>query len=335
MRFLHTARCALRALTPIALMLGVGAPAGGQSTLARDPAAARLVTDDVARFWRAYDAARLADAASLLQTTYLDSGTVGLRDFATSRIRSGRHLAAVVAAHPRYFAAVRANTLALRASPALTDSLRAIFRRTAAEHPEARFPDVYFVVGRLNSGGTVSRNGLLIGTEMYATDAATPLDELGEWERANVHALTDLPHLVAHELMHFQQAPDTGRATLLRRALREGTADFLAERVSGGIINRAQHVYGDAHEAALWAEFRDAMHGTDVSRWLYGTSRTADRPGDLGYYVGYRIAEAYYRKARDRAAALRVLLRMEDAEAILRESGYDGPDATTHRAPTP
>ena len=331
MRFLHTARRSLRALTLIAPMLGVGATADAQATLARDPGAARLVTDDIARFWRAYDAARLADAAALLQTTYLDSGTVGLRDFAKSRIRNGRLLAAAVAAYPRYFAAVRANTLALRASPALTDSLRAIFRRTAAEHPEARFPDVYFVVGRLNSGGTVSGNGLLIGTEMYATDAATPLDELGEWERANVHALADLPHLVAHELMHFQQAPDTGRVTLLQRALREGTADFLAERVSGGIINRTQHVYGDAHEAALWGEFRDAMHGTDVSRWLYGSSRTADRPGDMGYYVGYRIAEAYYRQARDKAAALRVLLRVEDAAAILRESGYAGPEGSPAR----
>ena len=117
-----------------------------------------------------------------------------------------------------------------------------------------------------NSGGTTSPRGLLIGTEMYATDSTTPTAELGEWERANVHRLTDLPYLVAHELMHFQQAPDTGTVTLLQRALREGTADFLAERVSGGIINRPQHVYGDAHEAELWAEFRAAMHGTDVSK---------------------------------------------------------------------
>jgi hypothetical protein len=325
MRFLpYPFRRAVRVLAVLALALAVPAalaPAQ-QPALARDPDAARLVTDDVVRFWRVHDAARLGDAGHLLQTAYLDSGSVGLRDFAATRIRHGRLLAATVAAHPRYYAAVRANTLALSGSRAITDSIRAIFRRTAAEHPEARFPDVYFVVGRINSGGTVSRNGLLIGTEMYATDAATPLDELGDWERANVHALTDLPYLVAHELMHFQQAPDTGRVTLLRRALREGAADFLSERVAGGIINRPQHVYGDAHEAALWREFREAMHGTDVSRWLYGSSRTADRPGDLGYYVGYKIAEAYYRRATDKAAALRTLLRVEDAEAILRASGY-------------
>ena len=49
---------------------------------------------------------------------------------------------------------------------------------------------------------------------------------------------------------------------------------------------------------------------------------TLDRPADLGYFIGYRIAQAYFEQASDRPSALQVLLRGRDAEAILRESGY-------------
>jgi len=38
--------------------------------------------------------------------------------------------------------------------------------------------------------------------------------------------------------------------------------------------------------------------------------------------VGYRIAGAYYARATDKRAAVRELLELRDAEAILRASAY-------------
>ena len=39
------------------------------------------------------------------------------------------------------------------------------------------------------------------------------------------------------------------------------------------------------------------MAGSDVSDWLYGGTPRGDRPADLGYFVGFRIAQAYYERA--------------------------------------
>jgi hypothetical protein len=236
-----------------------------------------------------------------------------------------------VALRPRYYAAVRANTLAFDTATATHAAIRAAFRRLAALYPEAVFPDVYFVIGRLESGGTTSDRGLLIGLEMYAATADTPRDELLPWQRVAVHRLDDVPALVAHELAHFQQVPERGTPTLLARALREGGADFVAELIAGRHANQQQRAYGDAHEAALWAEFAPAMHGTDVSRWLYGSSGSGDRPPDMGYDMGYRLARAFYARAADKAEALRAILRAEDPDRILRESGF----VPSARTPSP
>jgi hypothetical protein len=61
---------------------------------------------------------------------------------------------------------------------------------------------------------------------------------------------------------------------------------------------------------------------TDISDWLYDGVGTPEKPGDLGYWVGYRIARAYYDKAADKRAALRTLLDLENPKAILVESGW-------------
>ena len=59
---------------------------------------------------------------------------------------------------------------------------------------------------------------------------------------------------------------------------------------------------------------------TELSDWLF--NGTADTPGDLGYWVGYRIAKAYYRHASDKQLALREILEMSDPKEFLSKSGW-------------
>jgi uncharacterized protein YjaZ len=155
----------------------------------------------------------------------------------------------------------------------------------------------------------------------------TPVDELNSWERAVIGQVANLPHIVAHELIHIEQhhangQANSGKATLLRSVLDEGGTDFLGEMISGGTINRVQRDYGDAHEEALWTEFSVAMQGTDSSRWLYEGDRAKNRPADMGYYIGFKICEALYKGSADKAAAIRQILAISDADAMLKESGY-------------
>jgi len=83
--------------------------------------------------------------------------------------------------------------------------------------------------------------------------------------------------------------------------------------ISGGILNRVQRDYGDAHEEALWTEFRAAIHGTDSSRWLYQGDRAKDRPADMGYYAGFKICAALYQHSADRGAAVLRILAIKTA----------------------
>ncbi|HEY8468469.1 MAG TPA: DUF2268 domain-containing putative Zn-dependent protease [Longimicrobiales bacterium] len=264
-----------------------------------DPDSARLITSDIELFWDVYDNAPPEQLEVWLRCQYLNRGTQGLRDFIAYRILRAVDLAARIRRDRSRYEAARPGT---KRVSEMESQIRATFHALKARYPQAVFPDVYFVIGRFNSGGTVSPAGLLIGAEMYPDPAR-------------------LPMIVAHELVHYQQPPGGRSLTLPGRAFREGSADFVGELLSGQRMNAAAQEYGRAHEAELWAEFRKVMHGTDTTGWLYGNPPPG-RPADLGYFIGYRIAEAYYAQAADKAAALRDILRAQDVERILAASGY-------------
>jgi len=75
-------------------------------------------------------------------------------------------------------------------------------------------------------------------------------------------------------------------------------------------------------------DFQDEMEiaGDSIIRmWMYNGMVPPDKNHgavDIGYWVGYRIAGAYYARASDKRAAVRELLELRDAEAILHASGY-------------
>lgn len=315
----------LKALAfPVLMLLAGSAPvAEAQTVTNTDPDAARLVTEDIPRFWAAYDASAAEDSADAraanYERLYLAPGSAGLRAFLESRIGDAGKLVATMDKHPRYYASLRAHTDGVGRYEA---PIRVAMRRLAEIHPEAVFPDVYFLVGRMNSGGTISPAGLLIGLEMYGRYPQTPDAELGDWHRTVLRDMDGLPHIVAHELVHYQQKYEIpGEANLLQKSIYEGTADFLCELISGQHINPQVHAWAEPRAGALWLEFQAAMHGTSHEGWLYGAAPGSDRPADLGYWMGYRIARAYYDQATDKEQAVRDMLTIRDFDAFLARSG--------------
>jgi uncharacterized protein YjaZ len=103
----------------------------------------------------------------------------------------------------------------------------------------------------------------------------------------------------------------------------EGDADFIAEHYAGHHIDETQKAYGDSHEQELWTRFRAQMNTAGPGDWMYNGDRvTADIPPDLGYYVGYKICQAYYERARNKRAALLTLVALTNERAILAYSRY-------------
>ena len=286
-----------------------------------DPDTARLVTTDIENFWRAYDRATPKDLAEVLERDYLRPGSPGLKDFLDRRIKNADSLARAINACPKFYASIRESTLRI---PAMEKKIRASFYALKHLYPDAVFPDVYFVVGRMSSGGTTSPRGLLIGTEMYGRTPKTPEAELTDWHKQVILPVEKVPLIVAHELIHFQQKhPLPGRSSLLAQSVIEGGADFLGELISGDHINQHLHAYGNEREAQLWEEFRKDMDGNKMANWLYNGTSSKDRPADLGYYVGYKIVESYYARAKDKRKAIQDILTIQDFARFLKESGYE------------
>lgn len=285
------------------------------TTQNKDPLKAEIITSDITHFWTAFDKDPSL-SPDAFQKEYIDPGSKGIKGFMKGRIQDAERLVKVIGHRRKYYSSIRESTLRIAG---MTDSIRQGFVNLKALYPKAVFPTVYFVIGAMNSGGTTSSDGLIIGAEMYGLTPETPLDELNDWERSVIKPVNEVPHIVAHELVHFQQTYDGG--TLLEASIKEGAADFVAELISGKHINQHVHDFAYPHEKELWDEFRARMDKKDYSGWLY--SGSPGRPNDLGYWMGYQITRSYYDHAADKLKAIDDIFHIRNFKKFLAESRYE------------
>jgi len=281
------------------------------------PDSARIVTDDIVHFWEAWDRADSSYDAQVFEEYYIARGSVGMQGFMRGRIQNAENLTSIVRSHPRFYASIRPQTQRILEAK---HAIRSCFYALKYLYPEALFPDVYFVIGAMNSGGTSSIRALIIGAEMYGRTPDMPTEELNDWHQQVIGTVEQVPHIVAHELVHFQQRYQT--PTLLAQSIKEGSADFVAELISGRHINEHVPAYANPRAEELWKEFKKVMQGSEYAGWLYGGDREEGRPADLGYWMGYQITASYYEQAHDKRQALADILEIEDVDAFLEASGY-------------
>ena len=72
----------------------------------------------------------------------------------------------------------------------------------------------------------------------------------------------------------------------------------------------------------LCQEFVTRLKNPDYQDWLYGTSKKDDRPNDLGYWIGYKITEAYFNKQKDKQKAIDAIINIKDPMQFLKQSGF-------------
>jgi len=148
---------------------------------------------------------------------------------------------------------------------------------------------------------------------------------LNLWEKNNYTNVQNIPVIVIHELIHFQQEKIKDDTTLLYYALIEGMADFICEEVTGKNPSQRQQDYAKTRRMEIWEDFKKEMYLARAYNWIAnGDKETKDKPADLGYYVGYEICKSYYEEAADKKAAIREMLTIQDHKAFLESSKYDG-----------
>ena len=265
-----------------------------------DPMNSEIITEDIDNFWRAFS---MVDTLNItynpFNDAYFEIGSPGLNDFLSDKIIHSDSLMKTVIEHRDWYLQLKSHTLE---SLKMEKKIRSVFYSLAYWYPQAKFPSVYFVIGRFNSGGTSTKNGIIIGME-------------------NSGPLQDIPYLIAHETIHFQQQTDSAK-TLLEQSIIEGSADFIGELISGGNINEAKYEYGNQNKDRLCKEFVEVMNTTDFTDWLYESSGKDERPADLGYWIGYKITKQYFDKTPDKKQAIYEILNISDYEKFLADSGF-------------
>ncbi|MFT3761572.1 MAG: hypothetical protein QM761_02965 [Pseudoxanthomonas sp.] len=292
-----------------------------------------IVSDDIDRFWAAYDRIRGVEdptqRAQLLQRLYLAPGSPGLQAFLEAKGCTAEKYADLTQRYPRFWDSVRPRS---QSATTRTLALAPMLEKFRALYPAMRPATIYFVVGCMTSGGTTQGDKVLIGSELALGDPDVDVSELPErtqrWLRTyfGTRPADGLVLLNVHEYVHTQQKGPG--PTLLAQSLYEGAADFVAEQVAGKLPPLAYVDYGPAHLEQIKARFALDMDKDSYAGWLYnGADESAFGVGDLGYFVGYAICKAYYERTADKREALRAIIELNytdaaAARAFLDASGF-------------
>ncbi|MEP6991152.1 MAG: DUF2268 domain-containing putative Zn-dependent protease [bacterium] len=299
------------------LALSVAATSPRQGTVERPHDAVPVVsTADVHRFVAALHRIPPGDRTCAAFGDYLAAGSPGLIAYSAKFGVGRKELCNALRRSPALYAPLEGQLAGVDSARTAIADVYATYRQRI--DPDGKLPPVYFVVGNGISGGTTV--GWRDPIVLIGVERAGRIDRIAP--------------TIAHEFVHTQQhypwlgaltgGPSFLRGSLLRHSIKEGSANLGAELLTG---TRQGNAYGEAHATALWTEFQAAMHGTDYSRWLYNgwnVKVLGDRPPDLGYWMGYQVAKAYYEKAADKRQAVRDILSISDFDGFVQASGYNG-----------
>jgi len=264
-----------------------------------------VYTKDIEHFWEAYDAIRATsdreEQLVLLNDLYIDRGSPGLHAMIRARSYTSQEY-------------LRGAEFSQPVSEALKE-MKAIY-------PEGKDVPVYFVIGALRASGTANDNKLLIGAELALANPNTPSHELSERLSHLGSYFANNPSagfigLNLHEYVHTQQRSISGNS-LLSQALLEGVAEYVSTAAIGRQSTNEAIIYGKAHNQKVIDAFEQVILSKDYSEWIWNSPENEFGTRDLGYYVGYVIAESYVAQNANKNMAIKTLIELDyqDSEAV-------------------
>ena len=280
--------------------------------LTREPAEAQFIYDDLHHFIKAF--AMLdenSDTVAVLQAEYIDKGTPGLKIFIEKYGLPPAKLAKRIKKYSDKYGTLDELPPLLLAEE---KSNREAYVKLKSFIPGVVFPPTYYLVETYRGIGSGSVEGSLISVE--------------KWNKPIDHKST----MLIHELVHFQQVMHVGydkykalfgpEKNLLGLCIREGTAEFFTDLVTGRITQDEALEYVTSHEKELWKEFQIEMAGSETGDWMWQKPADPEQPYHVGYAMGYMIVKAYYEQSDDKAQAVTDILSVTDYPEFLNKSGY-------------
>jgi len=265
----------------------------------------KIISTDIENFYTAFHQMdeNSQDIEALFSKNYFARGTKGLRDFYRYKIKDRKQFVATVEQGKGFYASIEEDLMQV---DLFRDTIVNNFKKFKQVYPKAQFGDIYFVVGRLNSNGTISKNGLIIGVELLSK---TP-ENSTNWNKDLQKWVLDFDHIpvtVFHEMIHFNQKGMRRENNLLSYALREGAAEFLAELFMGSTDGDYAAFQGRA--ASIWKDFEKEMHKDVYASWHRENEPL--RPRNALYWAGYLICKSFYEEAADKRKAIDEILNIK------------------------
>lgn len=255
-----------------------------------------IFTTDIDNFWTAYDKIVTTkdnnEQLEFLNKDFIEKASIGQQAMFKARRYQPQEYIDSINKRPEYWNSIRQNTLRARdyANEIATgiEKLRAIY-------PNLKPANIYFTVGVFRSGGTTSGNNILIGSEIV-------------FGREDL--MKDLAFTNVHEYIHTQQN-NAEEENLFERSVREGIAEFVSViALNQASITPAMSL-GKTFEPRLKTVFASQMFNPEYGFWLYSDAKNEFNTRDLGYYVGYAIAEKFYKKAKDKKLAIKEMIELD------------------------
>lgn len=297
----------------------------------------QFIYTDIPNFWKAYDLIRATNDTNLQKTIlrkeYLDKASDGLKSLMRVRNYNETSFLQAIRQYPRFWNSIRESTLSIKNKiPEIEKGLQSLRNL----YPEAKPAAVYFCVGAFRTNGTIEDNKILIGAEMALTDANADISELPEnlqtyYKKYKPAETIDL--LITHEYIHTQQQLPLDN--LLCNSLYEGVAEYLSCLATGKTSTTPSFGFASANQEKVKSKYLEDIFLPDrMYNWLWGTNNNELKERDLGYYIGYRIAEEYYRKSSDKTKAIHDLIQLDFnndslVENIVDSSAYFGKSLAT------
>ncbi|WP_090533149.1 DUF2268 domain-containing putative Zn-dependent protease [Mucilaginibacter sp. NFR10] len=256
------------------------------------------------------DTARQLAAVNRL---YIGNASEGLKAFMRNKDGLDRKWLALLKSNPGFWDTLQRKQFMVNAAVRKLERQIARFQKL---YPGLKPARSYFIVGLQRQGGTVRGSLSLIGVEVVLNDPEMTGDQL--------------VRMGIHEYTHTQQKrPDFQHINVLTSAIREGACDFVAKQVTGIPMKTPYMAYGPLHEKEVWHSFRQEMYTQNNDNWVSTGQNPALPAPDLGYFIGYRICQAYYDQAKDKKAALKEIIELDYANPVavddfFKRSGYQG-----------
>ena len=287
----------------------------------------QIITSDLNLFLQIIDEINAttdtAAQRAILQSGYLNKGSVGLSEIMTVRNYTENEYLNAIRNYPLFWASLRPK---MEQISTYTTQIQQNIELLKLIYPEMKPATIYFTVGAFRTNGTTIGNHVLMGTEMCLADTSVNISELPEYLHPYYQSnpAAGLGLLCTHEYVHTQQKEMV--FNLLSLCMYEGVAEFISSLATGQASATPAIDFGKKNEAAVVNQFiHDLYIMTNDDNWLWGQNHNALKVRDLGYYIGYEISERYYNQAENKQQAIKELIELDytndvEVERIINQS---------------